>query len=735
MRGTFLLYLFAWLVLLTHGNFCYAQNSSSSQVDSMLRLLPRKAADTHKVKLLQSLATAYLEIDPNKGVQYGRLAENLAKQLGWKKGVVGACRIIGLNYEYLYEYDSALSAYEEVLSMQIALKDKMGIGKAYFNLGIVCLEQNDYAKAIAYNQKAIEVFQKIGEKKYLSSVYGNLGVVYKSISNYPVALDYYFKSLKMDEERGDTASMAINLGNIGQIYNVIDNHEKSLQYYFKSIELKKSIGEKRGIAIFMVNIGNIYDITKRYGKALQYLFAALKMNEEDGNEKELARSYYSLGNALANHYNYYLGCRFLHYSEIQARATGQDNLVAESELSLGNLYIDIVEKNLPPHSLIAEAKQNTDPIADKIENELKDYIAAKMVVDSIREVDLKLPKTRDGLLEEGIKLSKLALVTFSEVENRTQSQNAYQTLSIAYKLKGDWKNALIATDSFLSIRDSVLSKDNKLVMANLATTREEELKEKQIAINKLEKEKKKDERFLFGFGIAGMLLIVVTLLFNLRFVRKSHKEIEREKEISEQLLLNILPAGIAGELKSKGSSEARLFENVTVLFTDFVGFTKVSERLTPQQLVAELDTCFKAFDGIVTHYGIEKIKTIGDAYLAVCGIPNADANHAKKAVLAAKEMAAFIKSRHAILGDDTFEVRIGLHTGAVVAGIVGVKKFAYDIWGDTVNTAARMEQNSLPGRINISETTYQVIKDEIACEYRGEISAKNKGLLKMYFVA
>jgi len=171
-----------------------------------------------------------------------------------------------------------------------------------------------------------------------------------------------------------------------------------------------------------------------------------------------------------------------------------------------------------------------------------------------------------------------------------------------------------------------------------------------------------------------------------------------------------------------------------VLFTDFVRFTQVSERLSPKELVNELHVCFKAFDGIIGKYNIEKIKTIGDAYLAVCGLPKADPKHAENIVNAAKEIQAFMKERHAQLGDNTFQIRLGVHSGSVVAGIVGVKKFAYDIWGDTVNTAARMEQNSEAGKINISHTTYELIKDKFTCEYRGEIEAKNKGALKMYFV-
>jgi class 3 adenylate cyclase len=150
--------------------------------------------------------------------------------------------------------------------------------------------------------------------------------------------------------------------------------------------------------------------------------------------------------------------------------------------------------------------------------------------------------------------------------------------------------------------------------------------------------------------------------------------------------------------------------------------------------VEELHTCFKAFDEIIGRHNIEKIKTIGDAYLAVSGLPLTDANHADNVMKAAMEIRAFMLGRRQELGGDTFEVRIGVHTGPVVAGIVGVKKFAYDIWGDTVNTAARMEQKSEAGKINISQSTYEIVKDKYACAYRGEIDVKNKGMMKMYFV-
>ena len=183
--------------------------------------------------------------------------------------------------------------------------------------------------------------------------------------------------------------------------------------------------------------------------------------------------------------------------------------------------------------------------------------------------------------------------------------------------------------------------------------------------------------------------------------------------------MNILPEEVSRELKERGAVTAHEFDHVTVLFTDFVNFTVASERMSSQGVVDELHHCFKAFDGIIGRYHIEKIKTVGDAYLAVSGLPLTDNNHALHIAKAALDIQDFIRDRVKVLGEKTFNIRIGIHSGSVVAGIVGVKKFAYDIWGDTVNTAARMEQSSEPGRINISGATHSLIKDHFNCIYRG----------------
>ncbi|MGB5667748.1 MAG: adenylate/guanylate cyclase domain-containing protein [Maribacter sp.] len=220
-------------------------------------------------------------------------------------------------------------------------------------------------------------------------------------------------------------------------------------------------------------------------------------------------------------------------------------------------------------------------------------------------------------------------------------------------------------------------------------------------------------------------------------IDQRRKELMNEKRKSDKLLLNILPSETANELKSTGEAKAKNYDSVTVLFTDFKDFTSISEKMSANKLVTELHHCFSNFDKIIRKYNIEKIKTIGDAYMCVGGLPVKNKTHPIDAVNAALEirecMLAYKKEKQA-KGEIGFDVRIGIHTGPVVAGIVGVNKFAYDIWGSTVNTAARLEKNSEPNKINISSSLYEIIKDKYDCTLRGNISVKGLGEITMYFL-
>ncbi len=222
-----------------------------------------------------------------------------------------------------------------------------------------------------------------------------------------------------------------------------------------------------------------------------------------------------------------------------------------------------------------------------------------------------------------------------------------------------------------------------------------------------------------------------------REIEERTNDLMIEKRKSDELLLNILPAETVDELKATGVARAKSYDSVTVLFTDFKDFTSISENMAPDELVAELNYCFSAFDQIIEKYNIEKIKTIGDSYMCAAGLPVKNTTHPQDIVKAAIEMRDFMlnyRSKKIKMSGVTFEVRIGINTGPVVAGIVGVNKFAYDIWGNTVNIASRMESHSEPGRINISGSTYSLIQNDYNCTLRGKISTKGLGNVEMYFL-
>jgi len=216
-------------------------------------------------------------------------------------------------------------------------------------------------------------------------------------------------------------------------------------------------------------------------------------------------------------------------------------------------------------------------------------------------------------------------------------------------------------------------------------------------------------------------------------VKERTAELESEKEKTEQLLLNTLPVKVVKDLKENGKTAPESFENVTVYFSDIVGFTNISTQLEPVVLIGELNEIFTAFDDIMVRNQCERIKTIGDAYLAVCGMPERKEKHAEFMARAALEIRQYLEDRNKQAAVK-WNIRIGLHSGKVVGGIVGVRKYIYDVFGDTINTTSRMESNSEPMRINISETTYLIIKDKFKFTPREPMEIKGKGLMRMYFL-
>ena len=331
----------------------------------------------------------------------------------------------------------------------------------------------------------------------------------------------------------------------------------------------------------------------------------------------------------------------------------------------------------------------------------------------------------------------------NEINAKNELRTAYDGLANAYSKMGNFKEAYTYSTLFSAIKDTLHNTANDKKIQQLQFNFDIEKKETEIDL--LTKDKALQDATIqrqkiinWAAGISGFLLLILAVsLYGYRYVRKTNKVIKEERDRSKELLLNILPKETARELETVGYAKTRFYESVTVLFTDFKGFSTIAGKLSPQDLVAELNDYFMAFDDIVEEYNLEKIKTIGDAYMCAGGIPSVNNTHALNAVQAALAMQEYMTNKNRGRkenGMEGWELRIGIHTGPIVAGVVGKKKYAYDIWGDTVNIASRMESNGEPGKVNISSSTYNQIKEGFQCLYRGKISAKNIGEVDMYFI-
>jgi adenylate cyclase len=346
-------------------------------------------------------------------------------------------------------------------------------------------------------------------------------------------------------------------------------------------------------------------------------------------------------------------------------------------------------------------------------------------------------------------LSKKVEVTKSQVSENQSIISGLDDKNALLKTSIEQHRAEIEKMSVIQARAELLHAEERQIVAALKHQQALDSvqlieQETLLLASKAELRQQLAERKLYFALMALIGLAAVAYFFRSRILKRhntvlaeKNQIIQTEKQRSEELLLNILPAEIAEELKKNGTAQARHYETVSVLFTDFVNFTKIAEKMSPQELVQELDYCFKNFDKIIQENGLEKIKTIGDAYMCASGLPTPQYDHAERIIRASLAMQTFLtvwKAEKIARKQPYFEARIGVHTGSLVAGVVGSKKFAYDIWGDTVNLAARIESAGEAGKVNISEETHRLVAKTFVCTPRGKILTKSKGEIDMFFV-
>lgn len=534
---------------------------------------------------------------------------------------------------------------------------------------------------IKYSEKLIEAATRMDSIDYLFKGYLFKGQALSSKGDYKLALENYNLAAQIATNGNNKSNLAMTYSSIGTLYASLANNKNTLDYYKKSLALFKVIPDSVNYAFTLQKIGDHYIKNKKPDSALVFLIESGQIFRTLENDKGIGNNFGLIG---------------MVYAQKGKPAFAENYIQKATEiLTLNNDYQGLATYLLCMGSIYLEKG---------------DFQAA------------------DNFARKGLNLA----TTYGLKE---QISHAYLQLSDIQKANGNPDEALVLYKNHVVYKDSL---HNHETIQQMADTRSEfEIAMKQREIDGLNNQKANQKIMVIAIVIALFLmsLLAIGLFHRFRFIQKTNLIIEKEMNRSDHLLYNILPLETAQELKECGKVKAKKFESVTVLFTDFKEFTLHSEHLSPEKLVASVNFYFSKFDEIIGKYGLEKIKTIGDSYMCAGGLPFPCHNHPVKIVLAAFEIVEFMEEVKLSKKHDFahFDIRIGVNTGPVVAGVVGSKKFAYDIWGDAVNIASRMETNCESGKINVSENTYEKIKENFDCEYRGEIQAKNKGRLKMYY--
>ncbi len=606
--------------------------------------------------------------------------------------------IAALSWKAVFERpDSGIVLARTQLELARKGGDPRALFSAYNTLAVGHKMRSDLSAALDHFNRCLEVARSMNDRGRLANTYSNMSTVYKDLGDQGRALELLHQSLRIDEELGNKEGMAGTYNNIGNTYKRLNEFGKALQNFERSAALYAELGNAKGRASALVSIGTTHSDLGLRDKAVDELKQAITLYRTLGNRMDLGKAHNNLGQVLS---------RMGRNTEAHA-------------------HFDTARA-------VFTALKAKDPLVRNLYYAGEAYLAEGRAGDALRSC-------RSGL-QLADSLGLLA-----------QRKECTDCLMRAQALTGDFRSAYETQRLFLQLDDTLDKVNNGKEVTRIELTRDFQQQqiadsldraridfEQQLAFDR-QLSDERSRRGMLIFTIVLALLIAGALFARLRYMQQARRAIQREKDRSDELLHNILPEEVAAELKAHGRAEARGFDNATVLFTDFKGFTGMSERMSAAELVDEIDACFKGLDGIVDKHRVEKIKTIGDAYMAAAGLPDPAASSAGDIVFAALDMRDLIAQRRSErlrAGKPAFEMRIGLHSGPVIAGIVGVRKFAYDIWGDTVNTASRMESSGEPGKVNISASTYDQVKHlpGLRFEARGRVEAKGKGSLEMYFV-
>jgi len=584
----------------------------------------------------------------------------------------------------------------ELLELKLLQKDKESLAKVYNLLGNALYNLSDFSNSLEYYTKALDINQEINNKEAIGINYGNLGRVYKDFfSDYFKALEFYSKALQINQEIGNKQGISRHYTNIGIVYLELSDFNKALEYFSKALLIDEEIENKEGIGSNLVNIGIVCYNINEDEKALEYFKNSLVFLEEIGHKNFYSNALMNIGNAYSKLSDYKKSLEYHTYSLQIKEEIGNKAGISQNLTNIGSVY-----------------------------GKLCNYSKAFEYLNKSLEISLEIGAqkiTAINYFNMGYNYNIQESLFYNPVKSEEYLQKA---LKIAEEINA--KDLVIHVyDTLYTLRLNQERYKEALELQNKSIVLEKEIQSTEV--------KKQADRFDIARKTAE---------------REKQLAVERARyEGRESILRNILPDSVTDRLVKGENPIADHIDSASVLFMDLVGFTSLASIAPPKQLVYLLDAIFHKADEVVETFGLEKIKTIGDGYLAVANVTTPLEEHQKATALAAlkllETMKDFTVNIPNNLGDTEWlndmkdlEIRIGIHTGEVVAGIIGKNKYTYDLWGDAVNVASRMESNSEAGRIHISEEFAISIEKypEFSIIPRGEISIKGKGAMNTFWL-
>jgi adenylate cyclase len=598
-------------------------------------------------------------------------------------------------------------------------------------LGKICKEyykRENIDSAIVYTNNAIAFSKVVKYSKGLVLPYLVLGNIVSDKGNYAGGIDYYNKSLEIAKATNDSADMAGAYNNIGINFYLWGNYAVASEYYLKALKIAEKLSNKEKMFHVYINMGVVSTETNFFDDALKYFLLSYQIALELKDTGYIATSYQNIGNTYVEMNNHSQALRSLDSSLFFVKIIKNKFISSRCYNDIGNIYCAECKYDSALNNYLKSLilKREIDEKQDEgviYKNIGKVYISMKELLKAKNYLDSALYLSKTIGDKKNI---KDVYASYVKLDSATGN---YGAVLRHYKMYNTYRDSLTNEESTRKIESEKLSYEfEKQQQADSVEFVRKQAMERSEQETKAAHQRIVRNVFIGGFGFAFLFASVFFF---------QRKRISKERDKSDKLLLNILPAETAKELKATGESKARNYDLVTVMFTDFKNFTKQAENMSAEELVKEINFCYKEFDKINSRHNVEKIKTMGDGYMAAGGVPHENTSNPFDTVAAAIEIQnsmEFMKTEREKENRPYFEVRIGIHSGPVVAGIVGLNKFAYDIWGDTVNIAARMESSGEAWKVNISGATYELVKDKFNCTYRGKIQAKNKGEIDMYFV-